>query len=103
MKTTLSLLRIGHATSLFLAITYLLCVAFDLLFPQHAMYRAWSILLPGFEWLSWGSFFLGLVESYGYGWYIALIWTALYNFFSTPSSDQSDAVSNDYPLPINRR
>ena len=33
----------GHATSLFLAITFVLCVGFDLLFPHLAMYQAWQI------------------------------------------------------------
>src|SRR6266536_2036246 len=104
MKQGLSLVAVGHATSLFLAITFVLCVAFDLLFPAHAMFQAWQKLLPGFHWLSlgsfflglieskkllpgfhWlslGSFFLGLIESYAYGWYIALIWAPLYNVFA---------------------
>ena len=82
MKQGIPLLAVGHATSLFLAVTFVVCVAFDLLFPEHAMYEAWFKLLPGFEWLSWGSFFLGLVESYGYGWYFALIWVPIYNFFA---------------------
>jgi hypothetical protein len=72
----------GHATSLFLAITFVLCVGFDLVFPQMAMYRSWQALLPGFTWISWSSFLLGLVESYGYGWYVALIWVPLYNVLS---------------------
>ena len=55
-----SLGAFGHATSLFLAITFALCVGFDLLFPTHAMYQAWQRLLPGFTWISWSSFCLGL-------------------------------------------
>ncbi len=82
MKQSLSLAAFGHATSLFLAITFVLCVGFDLVFPQMAMYRSWQALLPGFTWISWSSFLLGLVESYGYGWYVALIWVPLYNVFS---------------------
>ena len=81
MSQGVSLTATGHATSLFLAISFVLCVAFDLLFPQHAMYLAWLKLLPGFTWISWRSFGLGLLESYGYGWYFALIWVPLYNFF----------------------
>ncbi len=81
MSTGISVKAAGNATSLFLAITYCLCVTFDLLFPSEAMYSAWVKLLPGFEWLSWKSFLLGLVESYGYGWFIALIWVPLYNVF----------------------
>ena len=79
MKHSLSLVAFGHATSLFLAITFVLCVGFDLVFPHMAMYRSWQALLPGFTWISWSSFLLGLVESYGYGWYAALIWVPLYN------------------------
>ena len=79
MKPGISLLAVGHASSLFLAITFSIFVAFDLLFPSMAMYETWLKLLPGFEWLSWQSFLLGLAESYGYGWYFALIWVPLYN------------------------
>lgn len=82
MKHSLSLVALGHATSLFLAITFVLCVGFDLVFPHMAMYRSWQALLPGFTWISWSSFLLGLVESYGYGWYVALIWAPLYNVLS---------------------
>lgn len=71
----------GWATSLFLTIVYCLCIAFDLAFPSQAMYGTWLKLLPGFEWLSWRTFLLGLVESFGYGWFIALIWVPLYNVF----------------------
>lgn len=82
MRPTLSLFAVGHATSLLLAISFSACVAFDLLVPQAAMYEVWLKLLPGFEWLSWKSFLLGLVESYGYGWYFAFIWVPLYNVFA---------------------
>ena len=82
MNRGISLWAVGHATSLFLAITFTLCVGFDLVFPQMAMYRSWQALLPGFTWISWSSFLLGLVESYGYGWYVALIWVPLYNVLS---------------------
>lgn len=80
MNARLSLLAVGHASSVLLAISFILCVGFDLLFPEHAMFKVWRDLLPGFEWLSWPSFFLGLLESYGYGWYVALIWVPIYNF-----------------------
>jgi cytochrome c biogenesis protein CcdA len=79
MRQGISLIGVGHATSLTLAISFVLCVGFDLIFPDQAMYQTWRQLLPGFEWLSWKSFFLGLIESYGYGWYFALIWVPIYN------------------------
>jgi len=86
MKPGISLIAVGHASSLFLAITFALCVGFDLLFPGHAMYQTWQKLLPGFEWISWQSFFLGLIESYGYGWYFALVWVPIYNVFAARST-----------------
>jgi hypothetical protein len=73
---------VGLSAGTFLSFTYLLCVAYDLIFPQYAMYEAWVMLLPGFKWLSWWSFFLGLIETFLYGIYIGLVFTPLYNFFN---------------------
>ena len=78
----LPVIALGLSLGLFLAITYLLCVGFDLLFPGQAMYQTWLRLLPGFTWLTWPSFLLGLVESFAYGWYVALIFGPLFNFFA---------------------
>ena len=86
MKHAISFTAFGNASSLFLAITFSTCVAFDFLFPSHAMYQAWQKLLPGFEWISWKSFLLGLVESYSYGWYVTFIWVPLYNVFAGRTS-----------------
>lgn len=74
-------LAFGMSLGTFLVITYALCVGFDLLFPGQVMYQTWLKLLPGFTWLTWPSFLLGLVESFSYGWYIALIFGPLFNFF----------------------
>jgi hypothetical protein len=79
MDRSITFSAFGHASSLFLAISFVVCVAGDLVMPAHEMHTAWQRLLPGFEWLSWGSFLLGLVESYAYGWYFTLIWVPLYN------------------------
>ena len=82
MRQGISLKAVGHATSLFLSITFVLCVCFDLMFPAHSMYQSWQNLLPGFHWISWRSFFVGAIESYGYGWYATLIWVPIYNVFA---------------------
>ncbi|BCX80976.1 P-type Cu+ transporter [Methylomarinovum caldicuralii] len=81
MKNEISTSTAGQATGLFLALSYTLCVICCLIFPEHRLYLSWQKWLPGFSWLSWPSFFLGLVESYAYGWYFALVWVPLYNFF----------------------
>ncbi len=83
MRAGILFSAVGHASSLFLAISFTLCVLFDLMFPEHAMFEAWQKLLPGFEWISWKSYFIGLAWSYGYGWYFALIWVPIYNFVVT--------------------
>ena len=72
---------VGHATSLFLVVSYILCVGFCLLFPAYPMHAAWAPLLPGFEWLTPTGFVFGLVGSYLYGWFIAIIWVPLYEKF----------------------
>ncbi|MGR9116075.1 MAG: heavy metal translocating P-type ATPase [Gammaproteobacteria bacterium] len=97
MIQKLSLSATGHATSLFLAVTFTLCVGFDLIFPEAAMYRTWQALLPGFKWISWDSFFLGLVECYGYGWYFALIWVPLYNVSIHLQEKQSHGSHATHP------
>jgi len=86
MNQRISLYAVGQATGLFLAISFILCVAFDLVFPDQAMFQAWQKLLPGFVWLSWKSFALGVIETYAYGWYFALIWVPLYNVFTAKSN-----------------
>lgn len=78
---TLDWRPVGLALGLFLALSFVLCVAFDLVFPGMAMYESWMKLLPGFAWLSWTSFLLGLAETFAYGIYIALVFCPLYNFF----------------------
>ncbi len=83
MAHRISLTAFGHATSLFFLFSFTLCVGFDLIFPQQAMYLAWQKLLPGFEWISWQDYVLGALESYSYGWFIAFIWVPLYNLFGS--------------------
>lgn len=76
---------VGLALGSFLALSFVLCVIWDLLIPGQAMYQSWMQLLPGFIWLTWGSFFLGLVESFLYGIYVGVVFVPLYNFFSARS------------------
>ena len=71
---------VGLATGCFLAITYVFCVCYDLAFDQR-MYETWLKLLPGFTWLTWPSFLLGLLETFLYGMYFGIVFVPLYNFF----------------------
>lgn len=74
---------LGMGLSLFLAISYVLCVLGYLFLPNLPIaHSALAIFLPGFTLLSWPSFGLGLAESFGWGWYVALVFGPLYNFFA---------------------
>lgn len=66
----------------FLAVIYVLCVLFDLLLPAYAMKSAWSLLLPGFTWLTPSGFLLGLVESFIWGLLSGVIFVPIYNYFN---------------------
>ena len=81
----ISMVALGMSLGAFLAISFVLCVLFDLAFPGYAMNPVWAPLFPGFTWLSWSSFLIGLVESFAYGWYVAVIFVPLYNFFAARS------------------
>jgi type II secretory pathway component PulF len=82
MKNRISFIVVGHVTSLFLVSLFVLCVVFDFLLPQYAMYESWQQLLPGFEWISFKSLVLGAVESYIYGWIFTIIWIPIYKVFA---------------------
>jgi hypothetical protein len=80
--SAIPVLALGMALSLFLLISYVLCILFYVLFPELVLNHAvLTLFLPGFKLLTWPSFFLGAIESFGYGWYVALIFGPLYNFF----------------------
>ena len=64
---------VALAIGTFLAASFAVCVAWDAVFPDWAMRRAWEPLLPGFSWLSIGTFLLGLAEAFLYGFWLALV------------------------------
>ena len=76
------IITLGLSLSVFFAITYLLCLAFILIIPDVGLHVPWFQFLPGFS-LSAPGILLGLVESVAYGWYVALLFGALFNFFAS--------------------
>ena len=64
-----------------LVISYVLCIAGDLLFGW-TMYTLWMPLLPGFTWpVSVGGFLVGLLWLVGYSLYTATLIVLPYNYF----------------------
>jgi hypothetical protein len=62
------------------AVTYVLCVVWDALFPDLAMYPSRQRLFPGFG-SSPAGLLIGLAEAVIYGYYAALVFVPVYNFF----------------------
>lgn len=65
------------------AISFALCVGYGLLAPA-AFHQSWLLeaALPGFKWLSVGSFVLGVIETALYGAWAGILYSALYNYFA---------------------
>ncbi|HEX6384817.1 MAG TPA: hypothetical protein VF177_09120 [Anaerolineae bacterium] len=63
-----------------LALSYVLCIAGDLLFGW-TMYQAWAPLLPGFTWpVTAVGFLIGLLWIVGYSLYSAALIVFPYNY-----------------------
>lgn len=79
----ISVAALGWSLSLSFAISFVLCVlGYLFVSGLPVAHGALSIILPGFQFQSWPRFFLGLGESLVWGWYIALLFGSLYNFFA---------------------
>jgi hypothetical protein len=75
-----------------LMISYVICIAGDLLFGW-TMYQAWMPLLPGFTWpLTAGGFVIGLVWLVLYSIYIPIVFVLPYNYFSRRFEGQEAEV-----------
>lgn len=80
---TIAVRPLGMALSAFLTVSYVLCIVGYLVLPGLPVkHEALAIFLPGFDLLSWRTFLIGLAESYAWGWYVAVVFGPLYNFFS---------------------
>jgi hypothetical protein len=75
---------VSWSLGLFLSFSYILCVLYGLVVPErlHGMSQFLEMVLPAFEWLSFGGFILGLIESFLYGAYIGIVFVPIYNFLS---------------------
>lgn len=70
------------ALATFTTFSFVVCVLYGLIVPESFhMVQFLEIALPGFKWLTFGSFFIGLVESFLYGAYTGLVFTPIYNIY----------------------
>ncbi len=71
---------VSWSLGLFTAISFVLCVIYGLVVPPSLhMAPFLEAVLPAFTWLTVGSFFLGLLESFLYGAYAGLVFVPIYN------------------------
>ncbi len=73
---------VASSLGVLLAVIYVICVLFDLLWPVYEMRKVWSFLLPGFTWLTPLSFLLGMAESFIWGLLLGVIFVQIYNYFN---------------------
>ncbi len=71
---------VASTLSLLGVVTFTLCLLWDLAFPAFSMVAIWKAFLPGFQGITWGSYFLGLVEIILYALYTAVIFVPSYNY-----------------------
>jgi 2TM family of unknown function (DUF5676) len=78
----------------FAAISYVLCIGFGLLAPSR-LHASWLLeaMLPGFKWLSLGSFVLGLIEASLYGAWAGVLYSTLYNYFAREGRGTTSPVT----------
>ena len=72
----------GLSLSAFFSISFVLCVLGYYILPDLPVaHGALAIILPGFQFDSAPRFVVGLLDSIAWGWYIALIFGPLFNYF----------------------
>lgn len=80
MKSKISFRALAITLLITLVVSYVLCIAGDLLFGWR-MYQIWAPLLPGFTWpLTFAGFLVGLIWLVGYSLYVAALITIPYNY-----------------------
>lgn len=71
---------VSLSLGIFTSIGFILCVVYGLIVPpvMHAP-RLLEMALPGFKWLTFIGFCVGLVESFLYGALAGLVFVTIYN------------------------
>jgi hypothetical protein len=82
----LAIVSLGLTLSSFFLISYVLCILYGLAVSDAGFHRTLlPMLIPGFTWISWYSFVVGLIWSVVFGWYVAVVFAPLHNFFAARS------------------
>lgn len=75
---------VAWTLAIFFAVAFTLDVLAGILFPNWwVMQNFYELLLPGYTFISWSAYFLGLVEIFVGGILTAVILVPIWNFFAT--------------------
>lgn len=89
---------IAWTLAIFATVVFALDMLLGVLFPNWwVMQNIYELLLPGFTFIDWETFFLGLVESFAGGFLTAVLFVPLYNYFAGRAAGK---VSEAMPTPI---
>lgn len=82
MGKKISLKAVSLTLFVAMLVTYVVCIAGDVLFGW-TMYAVWAPLLPGFTWpLSLGGFLIGLLWLIAYSLYLGILLVVPYNYLT---------------------
>ncbi len=71
---------LSWSLGLFLAVSFVLCVVYGMVAPESLhMHPFLETVLPGFRWLTWTGFVIGLAESFLYGVYAGVVFGTIHN------------------------
>lgn len=74
---------VSWSLGIVVAISFIVCVIYGLIVPPSLHMASFlESVLPAFTWLTFGGFWLGLLESFLYGVYAGLVYVPIYNFFA---------------------
>ena len=84
---------IAWTLAVFSAVVFTLDILLGALFPNWwVMQKLYEFLLPGFTLISWGTYFLGLVEIFIGGFLTAMIFVPIYNYFVNREAPKTASV-----------
>lgn len=79
----LNLKIVSVSLGIFTAISFIVCVIYGFLVPTTIHRPEFlEMALPGFKWLTFGGFLVGLIESFLYGTLAGVVYAPIYNALS---------------------
>ena len=74
---------VAWTLAVFFAVVFTLDILAGLLFPNwYVMQNFYTTILPGYTFITWGAYFLGLVEIFIGGLLTAVIFVPIWKFFA---------------------